>query len=192
MKHSIFSVGFFVLISVILIACDSPAGPVVLFEEGDPDWTSAGDADWSFSGSELIAEIDSGASFAITKTVFDNFELTVEFFPDSTINSGVFLRCKGQMISDTSCYELNISDYHPMPQNRSGSIVNRAGPAATVSTIGQWNQYRVRAEGSNIRVWLNGVQTAELTDDQIAQGHVGLQALGKGVIRFRNAKLQKL
>ena len=33
---------------------------------------------------------------------------------------------------------------------------------------GEWNKFRVEAIGNNIRVWLNGVPTADLIDDMTA------------------------
>ena len=43
---------------------------------------------------------------------------------------------------------------------------------------GEWNKFRVEAIGNNIRVWLNGVQTADLIDDMTASGFIALQVHG--------------
>ena len=46
---------------------------------------------------------------------------------------------------------------------------------------GDWNDYVIRAEGKRIRLWLNGVQTVDYTeqDEKIdAAGVIGLQVHG--------------
>jgi len=30
--------------------------------------------------------------------------------------------------------------------------------------LGEWNDYRIRAEGNRIQIWLNGVQTVDYTE----------------------------
>ncbi|MFQ5983074.1 MAG: DUF1080 domain-containing protein, partial [Woeseiaceae bacterium] len=41
-----------------------------------------------------------------------------------------------------------------------------------------WNAYRIEAIGSSIRTWVNGVPCANLIDDHIAEGFIGLQVHG--------------
>ena len=41
---------------------------------------------------------------------------------------------------------------------------------------GEWNDYRIRAEGPHIQLWLNGVQTVDYTEAEpniAARGHFG-------------------
>ena len=57
--------------------------------------------------------------------------------------------------------------------------------------VGQWNTFEIRAEGSQIMVTLNGVITVDMDDDTFSDGPLTLQ-YGSGVVRFRNAKIQKL
>jgi hypothetical protein len=57
----------------------------------------------------------------------------------------------------------------------------------------QWNYVRVRAQGGDIRVWVNGITTAWLTDDAYASGYLGLQHLGgDGTVEFRETSLTTL
>jgi len=180
------------LLSCFFVSCDVPVDRSQLFQSGTTDWLKEGNAEWHFEGEELVARLDSGAGFVMTKAQYDNFELTVEFKPDSTINSGVFLRCQLVELSATECYEINISDLHANPDFRTGAIVTRQAPMATVPTIGQWNIYKVRAEGKTLEVWLNGEKTASITDANLDKGYIGLQALGSGEIRFREALFREL
>ena len=128
----------------------------------------------------------------MTKKAYKDFALTVEFYPDDTVNSGVFLRCKNAGLSAADCYELNIWDDNPSPEYRTGAVVTRANPLAQVQTINKWNTYEVRCEGDRIQASVNGVATADLRDRSLSEGYVGLQARGIGVIKFRNVKIRPL
>ena len=112
--------------------------------------------------------------------------------PDSSINSGVFIRCKNQELSARDCYELNIWDLHPNQDFRTGAVVTRAVPSAFVETIGKWNTYKIKAQGDHLHVWVNGQQTADIQDSDRSEGYIGLQANGTGEIRFRKVKLKQL
>ncbi len=57
-----------------------------------------------------------------------------------------------------------------------------------------WNRYKIQAEGSHIRIWVNGVLCNDLIDDVDAAGYIGLQHHGeKGqVYKFRNIHIKEL
>jgi hypothetical protein len=57
-----------------------------------------------------------------------------------------------------------------------------------------WNRIEVRAEGSRIRIWVNGVQTIDATDSKAASGVLALQLHSGEPMRveFRNMKLKPL
>jgi hypothetical protein len=67
---------------------------------------------------------------------------------------------------------------------------------------GEWNSYRVVAKGPNIKVWINGVQISDLTDEEKFKSHpkgfIGLQVHGIGnkddkwAVQWRNLKLRTL
>ena len=63
---------------------------------------------------------------------------------------------------------------------------------------GQWNHYRIVAQGDRIRSWVNGVPCADFHDDRDASGFLGLQVHGikKGTgpfhVRWRNIKIREL
>ena len=75
--------------------------------------------------------------FVMTERPYIDLELELEFWPESTVNFGVFIRCKEQEISFTDCCELNIWDLHPQQENRTGAVVSRATPLTQVKTIGR-------------------------------------------------------
>ena len=178
------------------ISCSKP-GPSdpesdVLFEENVNDWFMEGNAHWRFVNNELIGHLVGGSGFVMTRRAYQDFVLKVEFNPDSTINSGVFVRCKNKKISAIDCYEINIWDLHPNQDYRTGAIVMRSNPLARVETINKWNTYEIKCENDRIQAWINGVLTADIRDEAPAEGYVALQAAETGEIRFRNVKLRPL
>lgn len=63
---------------------------------------------------------------------------------------------------------------------------------------GEWNKYRILADGDRIRSWVNGVERADFTDDRDASGFIGLQvhSIKKGTgpyeVRWRNLRIRDL
>ena len=65
---------------------------------------------------------------------------------------------------------------------------------------GQWNKYRVVADGKHIRTWVNDVPVADLMDERsgMQRGFIGLQVHGIGrgegpyEVRWRNILLKEL
>ena len=57
-----------------------------------------------------------------------------------------------------------------------------------------WNKYRIRCVGEKISVWVNGVQTLNISDDLDSEGYIAIQHHGeKGqVYRFRNLRIKEL
>ena len=66
-----------------------------------------------------------------------------------------------------------------------------AAPTSVITTGGRWNTYEIVAQGSRLRVTLNGTQTVDVTDSQYADGPIALQ-YGAGVVKFRNVRLRRL
>jgi hypothetical protein len=173
---------------------NAPAGPgewTTLFDGTDLGaFTMTGDANWSIEGDAVGA--DSGSGMLVTKETYSDFELEVEFFVSMDANSGIFLRCADpQDIADTTCYEANIYDTRPDQTYRTGGIVHVAEPAAIMYTGGRWNRYELMADGTHLRVVLNGEQLVDTEDGQYTQGHIGLQ-YGAGVVKFRNVRVRRL
>lgn len=163
-----------------------------LFEESQPDWNEYGTADWEFSDSEITATIEDGLGFLMTTQPFDNFSLELEFFPDQTINSGVFIRCATQKLDFTSCYEFNIWDDCPDNENGTGALVRRAKPLARVETKGKWNSYKIVVHDKHIQAWINGILTVDTKDISLDKGFIGIQAYSTGTIRFRNINIKTI
>lgn len=178
-----------VLFFLSILACSEPKS-TLLFQADEPEsWIRSGPAHLRFSNGEIEIASDSGMSFIMTSTIMDDFEMMLDFFPDSTVNSGIFIRCPQQSISATDCYELNIWDLHPNQDFRTGAVVTKAKPLVHVNTLNQWNTFRILAKEGRIQAWINGQLTADLKNQGKRSGHIALQGAGKGIVRFRKVQL---
>lgn len=178
--------------SLILFTTLSCNNSQTLFQETANDWKVYGDAKWNFSNNILQGEVIDRAGFVMTEQSYKDFELQLEFKPDSTINSGVFIRCTKKEINPVDCHELNIWDLHPNQDYRTGAIVTKAVPKVSVETIGQWNSYRILADKNQIKVWVNEIKTADSGFKYPLDGYIALQAMGTGKIEFRNIRIKTL
>jgi hypothetical protein len=76
-------------------------------------------------------------------------------------------------------------------------LAKRPG-AAAVFKDGEWNHYRIVAQGDRIRSWVNGVPCADFRDPLDATGFIGLQvhSIAKGTgpfeVRWKNIRLREL
>jgi len=165
----------------VLLAGDSLSG-----------WSTLGDANWRVEDGAVVADDGTTASFIVSDGDYTDFELELEFWVDTEANSGVFLRCSDRSnIADTNCYEVNIFDTRPDQTYRTGGIVNVAEPTEFVYTGGQWNRYRIRAEGTHLTVELNGRAMVDVEDSRLVSGPIALQR-NAGTVKFRNARIQAL
>jgi hypothetical protein len=132
-----------------------------MLKENFDGWHILGGAEWRFDQNELIGTVKDSVGFVMTEDRYSDFILELEFKPDSTINSGIYIRCQNQEISFTDCYEINIWDLHPNQDFRTGAIVNRAIPLNYVETIGEWNTYKIQIQGDHLQAWINDIPTAD-------------------------------
>jgi len=69
-----------------------------------------------------------------------------------------------------------------------------------LTKVGDWNKVKVEANGSRIRMWLNGEQRVDLRDDGYTNGFIAFQVHGIGKdasmagaqVKFRNIELTKI
>lgn len=171
-------------------------------ERGLAKFERSGDANWRAEGGAIVADRGSGmGGYLLTRESYADFELRAEFHAEAATNSGIFLRLSDPSnITPAHGYEVNIYDDRPGPEYGTGAIVGFA-PVPLPSPHragGRWNVLEIRAEGSLITVWLNGVQTVQLRDARFAAGRVALQ-FGNGFdgrpggpIRWRRLEIRRL
>jgi hypothetical protein len=181
-----------------------PGGWVTLIdgERGLANFARSGDANWRAEGGAIVADRGSGmGGYLLTREPYADFELRAEFFAVASTNSGIFLRLSDpSSITPMHGYEVNIYDDRPGPEYGTGAIVGFARvPVPTQHKAGgRWNVLEIRAEGSQIRVRLNGVQTVQLRDGRFSAGPIALQ-FGNGFddrpggpIRWRRLEIRRL
>ena len=144
----------------------------------------------------------------VTKKTYRNFEVYTEVKADYPIDSGIFLRVQGNVLS----YQVTI-DYRP--DGEIGAIYSPLGGGFLVHNPegeklwkkGEYNAVRARIEGQppRIRVWINGTEVIDYTDTKVKgkdrvpeTGYLGIQvhpgeSWGKGnKVYFRRILMKEL
>ena len=168
------------------------AGYTTLFDGSDLNqWKPVGNANWRLQDNLLLADLGSG--FLVTRQSYQDFQLKVDFWVDSSANSGIYIRCTDlQNITSANAYEVNIYDQRPDPSFGTGAIVDVAKVTNMPKAGGQWNSYDITFKGDRMVVYLNGEKTVETRDSRLsAAGPIALQ-YEKGVVRFRNLRIKAL
>jgi len=168
------------------------AGYTTLFDGSDLNqWKPVGNANWRLQDNLLLADL--GGGFLVTRQSYQDFQLKVDFWVDSSANSGIYIRCTDlQNITSANAYEVNIYDQRPDPSFGTGAIVDVAKVTNMPKAGGQWNSYDITFKGDRMVVYLNGEKTVETRDSRLsAAGPIALQ-YEKGVVRFRNLRIKAL
>jgi hypothetical protein len=187
------------LLLTFALATLARAEPVPLFDgktfsgwEGDTQKT------WrihegAIVGGSLTEKVPHNEFLATTKR-FHNFDLRLKFKLVGTegfVNSGVQIRSIRipKPPNEMSGYQCDIGDptwwgalYDESRRNKVIAAPNMQA-LAPVLKRGDWNEYRIRAEGPRIQLWINGVQTVDYTEAEpgIPQdGYIAVQVHGGG------------
>lgn len=125
--------------------------------------------------------------FLCTKKEFGDFDLTVKWQLIGTegfVNGGVQFRTK--RIPDhheVSGYQADLGagyDGALYDESRRNKMLAKPAPEVLEKArkpLGEWNDYRIRAEGTRIQIWLNGVQTVDYTEEDSSIPRTGVIAL---------------
>lgn len=145
--------------------------------------------------------------FLCTKKEFGDFDLTLKWKLIGTqgfVNGGVQFRTKRiPNHHEVSGYQADLGAGHDgalYDESRRNKMLAR--PAKEVlekakKPLGEWNTYRIRAEGPRIQIWLNGVQTVDFTeqDEKIPRtGVIGVQIHGaaKSQVWYKDIVIEEL
>jgi hypothetical protein len=161
--------------------------------------------DGSIVGTSVMGQPN---SFLVTEQDYGDFILEFETLCDPALNSGVQFRSQSlpdYMNGRVHGYQCEID---PSDRAWSGGIYDEARRGWLVTLAGNeagraaynpagWNQYRIEAIGDHIRIWLNGVNTANLYDNETAAGFIAFQvhqindpSLEGKEIRWRNIRIK--
>jgi hypothetical protein len=89
---------------------------------------------------------------------FENFELYFQARLAPRTNSGVFVRAQGTDKVYRG-FEIQVIDDHGDPPNKhgTGAIYDVVTPMFNMAfPAGEWNSYRIRLDGDDVRIWING------------------------------------
>jgi hypothetical protein len=154
-----------------------------------------------------VSKMNTPNTFLATKRDYGDFILEFEAKLDDGLNSGVQIRS----LSTPEYQNGRVHGYQveidASPRAWSGGIYDEArrgwlynlecNPTAKPAYKSQaWNKFRVEAIGHHLRVWLNGVPTADVVDDMTASGFIALQVHGIDdstkagkTVQFRNIRI---
>lgn len=168
------------LLSLALTLAAS-ADPVPLFDgktftgwEGDTGtvWRIE---DRALVAGSLTAKQEKNNFLATTKT-YGDFELTLKWKLEGTegfVNGGVQFRTERiPNHHEVSGYQADLGkgyDGALYDESRRKKILAQPTPevlAKAQKPVGEWNDYRIRAEGKRIQIWLNGIQTVDYTETE--------------------------
>ena len=190
MKHIRFSI--FLIFCLCFIACskqqDVPWTPLFDGHSLNGWELRNGTASYKVKDAEIIGTTTFGSpnTFLCTTAVFSDFILEFEVMVDSTINSGVQIRSNSNLTYNKGLVHGYQVEIDPSERAWSGGIYdegrrgwlynledNEKGRLAFKN--GAFNHYRVEAIGNHLKVWVNGIPTANLKDDMTNSGFIGLQ-----------------
>jgi hypothetical protein len=150
-------------------------------------------------------------SFLCTLEEFADFELEFEVWVDDDLNSGVQIRSQSK---DGPLGRVNGPQVEIETGNAEAGYVygeatgrgwltpeSRLKPHTHLKS-GEWNKFRVLAQGPRIQTWINGTPIEDLTDEEIYKTHpkgfIALQVHGIGKktetyeVRWRNIRIREL
>ena len=179
------------LLSATNVYAQSPDGYTQLIDGVSLDgWNITGNANWAI-GKGMI-ESNKPAGFLVSSKSYKNFIIRAEFWAESNTNSGIFIRCQDPAkVSAASSYEVNIWDTRPGQEYSTGAIVDVAKVNPIHKAGGRWNTMEIVANGTQLKVSLNGVVTSEAKDSKFADGPIALQSAG-GTIKFRKLEIKPI
>jgi hypothetical protein len=165
----------------IALTLTAAADPVPLFDgktftgwEGDTDtvWRIE---DGALVAGSLTAKQEKNNFLATTKS-YGDFELTLKWKLEGTegfVNGGVQFRTERiPNHHEVSGYQADLGkgyDGALYDESRRKKILAQPTPevlAKAQKPVGEWNDYRIRAEGKRIQIWLNGIQTVDYTETE--------------------------
>ena len=190
-------------LTLLLGACQSNSGWQELFNGKDLTGFKQlnGQAPYSVEDGCLIGRTICGQpnSFMATEKTYGDFILEFEVKCDPSLNSGVQFRSESKPEYNKGRVHGYQCEIDPSDRAWSGGIYdearrgwlanlveNEAGRAAYKKH--DWNKYRIEAIGHSMRIWLNGVNTANLVDDLTAEGFIAFQVHGIGTNKDREGK----
>jgi len=172
--------------------------------DSDKQWWTV--ADGAIVGGSLTENVTRN-TFVASDESFQNFDLKLKIRiqgTDGFINSGVQIRSvRVPDSSEMSGYQVDVGDGwwgKIYDESRRNKVVGEAANLQAVNDAirpGDWNEYRILAEGRRIRSWINDVPALDYTEaDQSIplDGHIGFQVHGggKALVQVKDVTIERL
>lgn len=144
--------------------------------------------------------------FLASKTRFKNFDLRLKYKLQGTegfVNGGVQFRSERvPNHHEMSGYQADIGQGYDgalYDESRRNKFLIQPEKEIVHKALkrNDWNDYRIRAEGNRVRIWLNGVEMVDFTEKEPGIAQDGLIALqvhggGKALISFKDIVIEEL
>lgn len=183
---------------------DERLQPLIGDELASDAWRRVGDAIYEVDGDTLVGRAGPKRkqSFLATEEEFHDFELVTGVQIAVLGNSGIQLRSHIREDGRLYGYQAEID---PTDRRWSGGIYDEgrrgwlddlAGDEAARAAFdleGE-NEYRIVCEGPRVRVWVNGIETADLLDSADLSGRIAFQVHGGDddiVMRWRAPRVRR-
>lgn len=172
-----------------------------------------GTAEYKVVDNQIVGTSKTGTpnTFLATKNDYTNFILEYEMFLGSGLNSGVQIRSHSYKdYNDGRVHGLQV-EADDSPRGWFGGLFDEARKgwrypleynpdARTAYKQQEWNKVKVIASGNHIATWVNGVNCANLYEEGVESGFIGLQVHSIGndaskagkTIKWRNIQLTEI
>jgi hypothetical protein len=176
-------------------------------------WTQRnGTATYEVKDGTIVGTTKAGSpnSFLCSDKLYGDFELLFEVKVHNSLNSGVQIRSQtkggpkgrvnGPQVEIEASGEKGAESGYIYGEAAGGWMTpaDKRKPHKHLKD-GEWNKYRVLAEGARIQTWINGQQISDLVDEEKLKTHpkgfIGLQVHGVGNrgpfdVAWRNIKVR--
>ncbi len=188
------------------------ADPVPLFDgKTFAGWEGDTGSVWRIEDGALVAgsleKKQEKNNFLATEKKYGDFELTLKWKLEGTegfVNGGVqFRTVRIPNHHEVSGYQADLGkgyDGALYDESRRKKMLAQPTPevlAKAQKPLGEWNDYRIRAEGNRIQIWLNGVQTVDYTEagpNIDLTGIIAVQIHGNAtsIVRYKDLMIEEL
>jgi hypothetical protein len=198
--------------ALFALAFSLHADPVPLFDgKTFTGWEGDTGSVWRIEDGALVAgsleKKQEKNNFLATEKKYGDFELTLKWKLEGTegfVNGGVqFRTVRIPNHHEVSGYQADLGkgyDGALYDESRRKKMMAQPTPevlAKAQKPLGEWNDYRIRAEGKRIQIWLNGVQTVDYTEAESnidTTGIIAVQIHGgaTSIVRYKDLMIEEL
>ena len=200
------------LLTSLLALSIAHAEPMPLFDgKTFTGWEGDTGTVWRIEDGALVAgsleNKQEKNNFLATEKKYGDFELTLKWKLEGTegfVNGGVqFRTVRIPDHHEVSGYQADLGkgyDGALYDESRRKKMLAQPTPevlAKAQKPLGEWNDYRIRAEGKRIQIWLNGVQTVDYTETEPSidlTGIIAVQIHGNAtsIVRYKDLMIEEL